>query len=153
MSNGKTYRFRGEPLDISSALAGASLDVIAQGRDTYLMVSDSGAVTASGVKTASGLWIHCEGTTYFIEEVKAQARRRNGSGQSAGGDILSPMPGKILRLAVVLGDIVAKGDLLCILEAMKMEHRLVAPAGGKVVEVFVSEGEIVAAGKRLVDVE
>ena len=62
----------------------------------------------------------------------------------AGGEIRAPMHGKIARVFVEEGARVGRGDRIAILEAMKMEHALVAPHDGQVDAVFVSDGEQVA---------
>ncbi len=63
------------------------------------------------------------------------------------------MPGKILSVRVEVGQQVAKGDPLIILEAMKMEHEVTAPHDGVVREVLVEVGQQVDAGDVLVVVE
>jgi acetyl-CoA carboxylase biotin carboxylase subunit len=68
---------------------------------------------------------------------------------AAGGAsdrIVSPMPGKIIQLHVKAGDAVKKGQPLAVLEAMKMEHTLSAPADAKVASVEVSQGDQVTDG-------
>jgi biotin carboxyl carrier protein len=60
------------------------------------------------------------------------------------------MPGSVLATQVAAGAKVAKGDLLVILEAMKMEHRITAPRDGVVESVHVSEGEQVENAQLLV---
>ena len=60
------------------------------------------------------------------------------------------MPGTILNVNVNVGDTVKKGQVLLILEAMKMENEIVAPNDGKVVSVHVSKGASVNAGDALV---
>jgi biotin carboxyl carrier protein len=59
------------------------------------------------------------------------------------------MPGKVIKLAVAEGAEVAAGDVLVVLEAMKMEHELTAPADGVVAELRVAEGDQVEAGAAL----
>lgn len=71
----------------------------------------------------------------------------------AEGHMLSPMPGKILRLMVSAGDEIKKGDTLLIMEAMKMEHKVKASKNGKVLKVFYAEGEQVEGGIELVEME
>ena len=56
------------------------------------------------------------------------------------------MPGKIVSMAIRVGDEVAGGQALVVLEAMKMEHALVAAAAGRVTEVCVAVGDQVAGG-------
>ena len=68
----------------------------------------------------------------------------------AGGEkITSPMPGNILSVNVAAGDAVKKGDVLMILEAMKMENEIMCPCDGKVVSVSVSKGATVESGTLL----
>ena len=61
-----------------------------------------------------------------------------------------PMPGKILSVAVTAGQAVKKGDLLCILEAMKMQNEIYAPHDATVAEVRVAANQTVATGEALV---
>jgi 3-methylcrotonyl-CoA carboxylase alpha subunit len=67
-----------------------------------------------------------------------------------GGTIKSPMHGKVVAVLVHPGDRVAKGQRLAVVEAMKMEHALVAPADGEVAEVSAQPGQQVAEGARLI---
>ncbi|MGW2153700.1 ATP-binding protein [Nonomuraea sp. NPDC001699] len=64
----------------------------------------------------------------------------------APGSLLAPMPGSVLRVEVAEGDTVVQGQPVLVLEAMKMEHRIVAPAGGVVSDVRVEKGQQVEAG-------
>jgi len=71
-------------------------------------------------------------------------------GESAGdGQILSPMPGKVVSVSVAVGDRVARGQLILTLEAMKMEHGLTAPFDGEVEALLVSAGDQVSEGVSL----
>jgi 3-methylcrotonyl-CoA carboxylase alpha subunit len=62
------------------------------------------------------------------------------------------MPGKIVSVAVKAGDKVAERDLLIVLEAMKMEHRIEAARGGTVTAVAVAPGALVTGGATLLDI-
>jgi biotin carboxyl carrier protein len=64
----------------------------------------------------------------------------------AEGEVIAPMPGKILAVNVGVGDRVQYKDVLCTLEAMKMENEIMAPGGGIVTEVKVAEGQDVLYG-------
>lgn len=91
-----------------------------------------------------------EGETYVAEVTergaRAKARHRDHSTEA-------PMPGAVLKILVKQGDVVAKGTPLLILEAMKMEHQIVAGHEGKVVSVNCKEGELVQPGVELVTLE
>jgi 3-methylcrotonyl-CoA carboxylase alpha subunit len=81
--------------------------------------------------------------------------RATGAAAGSGGDgaIVSPMPGKLISVEVQQGDVVSKGQKLLTLEAMKMEHSLVAPFDGIVAELNASEGAQVTEGTLLVRIE
>ena len=65
----------------------------------------------------------------------------------AGGETVSaPMPGNILSVNVKVGDTVAEGQVLMILEAMKMENEIMAPVSGKVLSVNATQGATVDSG-------
>ncbi|MGH9181030.1 MAG: biotin/lipoyl-containing protein, partial [Acidimicrobiales bacterium] len=66
------------------------------------------------------------------------------------GHVVAPMQGSVLAVLVAVGDEVAAGDALCLMEAMKMETNVVASDAGTVTEVATHEGDTVAAGDLLV---
>ena len=68
----------------------------------------------------------------------------------AGEAVVAPMPGNILKVAVTAGQAVKEGDLLCVLEAMKMENEILAPKAGTVTQVAVAKGSTVDTGAALV---
>jgi 3-methylcrotonyl-CoA carboxylase alpha subunit len=76
--------------------------------------------------------------------------REAESGEAGGNVVTAPMHGKLVALLVRLGDRVAKGQRLAIIEAMKMEHALVAPSAGSVAEIAASVGAQVARGVKIV---
>ena len=71
---------------------------------------------------------------------------------AGGTNVQAPMPGTILSVKVNVGDTVSEGQVLCILEAMKMENEIMAPKAGKVVSVSVSQGSSVNSGDALVSI-
>lgn len=72
---------------------------------------------------------------------------------SAGSEqVVSPMPGNILNVNVKVGDTVKKGQVLLILEAMKMENEIMAPKDGTVTAVNVQKGSTVESGALLVTI-
>ena len=66
------------------------------------------------------------------------------------GGLVAPMPGKVVEIKVKKGSSIKKGDTLVILEAMKMEHKVLAPDNGKIKEVLIKENEQVENGATLV---
>lgn len=71
------------------------------------------------------------------------------SGPVAGA-MSAPMPGTILDIKVSVGQSVKAGDILIILEAMKMENEIVAPTDGKIVQIHTSKGSAVSTGDALI---
>ncbi|MGH9080447.1 MAG: biotin/lipoyl-containing protein, partial [Acidimicrobiales bacterium] len=90
-----------------------------------------------------------DGSSTVIEQVRfPRPDERVGEGSA-----LAPMPGTVVRVGVAKGDAVRAGQVLVVLEAMKMEHAVHATAAGTVVEVDVSEGDQVETGRVLAVVE
>ncbi|HYH06880.1 MAG TPA: biotin/lipoyl-containing protein [Thermoanaerobaculia bacterium] len=91
-----------------------------------------------------------DGETYLVEiedKTRKTAKRQRDHLMEA------PMPGVVLKMFVKAGDVVTKGAPLLILEAMKMEHQIVAPRDGKIASVNCTEGELVQPGVELVTLE
>jgi acetyl-CoA/propionyl-CoA carboxylase, biotin carboxylase, biotin carboxyl carrier protein len=82
-------------------------------------------------------------------------RERSGGGAAAssGPELVSPLQGTIFKVAVEQGQEVAEGDLVCVIEAMKMENEIAAHRAGKVAEIRVAEGGSVNSGDVLAVIE
>ncbi|MNV93604.1 2-oxoglutarate carboxylase large subunit [compost metagenome] len=72
-----------------------------------------------------------------------------GEAAAEGGRLTAPMPGKVVSFAVKAGDAVTKGQPLAVMEAMKMEHTIAAPADGVVQELLYAPGDQVTEGAEL----
>jgi len=72
------------------------------------------------------------------------------AGLAAGDVVKSPMPGNILKINVTQGQKVNDGDVLIVLEAMKMENEIVADKSGTVAQIVVSKGSVVETGAPLI---
>lgn len=94
------------------------------------------------------------GATVMVEIVDPlAARRRRREDEIAGGGVVKAMmPGRVVRVLVAKGDAVKKGAGLLILEAMKMENEIQAPADGVVDDVFVTAGQTVESGAELMHI-
>ena len=73
-----------------------------------------------------------------------------GTTDTGGETVAAPMPGNILKVSVSVGQTVKEGELLCVLEAMKMENEIFAPKAGTVAQILVSKGSTVDTGATMV---
>lgn len=101
-----------------------------------------------GEERVLDLWLGGEQHTLRTPLVRRWAR--SGAASVAAGTVATPMPGKVVKVFVGVGDCVVEGDALVAVEAMKMEHTLRAPCAGTVAELHafvgaqVDEGHVLA---------
>jgi len=121
----------GEPIE-------GSVDGAARGAGSLLWPAEDGVILVENG------WPH-----------RFQTERSSGTGHHSAhdGDIIAPMPGKVIAVDVAQGDTVEAGQRLLVLEAMKMEHALTAPFAGTVTELSVSAGSQVQVEALLAVVE
>ena len=99
--------------------------------------------------------VNVNGTAYEVEIEEITAASAPVSAPAApdapaeGETVSAPMPGSILAVNVKAGDTVRKGQVLMVLEAMKMENEIVSPRDGTVVSVAVTKGAAVESGAAL----
>ncbi|MDQ2725816.1 MAG: acetyl/propionyl-CoA carboxylase subunit alpha, partial [Actinomycetota bacterium] len=96
-------------------------------------------------------FLSCDGHTWRVRRHVLDAATAVVEG--TGGPVTSPMPGTVLSVAVTKGDNVVVGSPLVVVEAMKMEHTVVAPVDGTVTEIRVSAGQAVALDETVAVVE
>ncbi|WP_086853130.1 acetyl/propionyl/methylcrotonyl-CoA carboxylase subunit alpha [Amycolatopsis kentuckyensis] len=124
----------------------------AEGFEAGLVSAEPGRVVleVNGVRRTFDVARH-DGVSYVDSALGsvalgAQPRFADPDAALAAGSLVAPMPGTVVRLAVQAGDPVKAGDPLLWLEAMKMEHRIAAPADGVVAELPVTVGQQVEVG-------
>ncbi len=114
------------------------------------------------LRTSEGLWLHFDGETYFLSaanstKAKRRADRSRGpgamTGHESGNCIVAPMPGKVKKVNVKVGDMVQAEQILIVMEAMKMEYNLAASRSGRVKEVNAQEGSQVELDRVLIELE
>jgi biotin carboxyl carrier protein len=133
----------GRAFEVDGALVGPS---------TVRLVVDGRAQTAHVARVGDAIHVSIDGEVHVFTPEAAAAAGSAGP-TLASPQITSPMPGKVLQLLVKEGQRVATGDGLLILEAMKMENRIVAEAAALVRKVHVTEGEMVDGGAVMLELE
>lgn len=123
-------------------------EVVAEKRGARWIV---GGEAAADVAVAAGTVTVFDGYGMAFGIVDPLERATGAQGD--GNLIEAPMPGLVRAVDAKVGQVVAKGDRLAVLEAMKMEHALLAARDGVVAEVFAAEGDQVEAGAALVRLE
>jgi acetyl-CoA/propionyl-CoA carboxylase, biotin carboxylase, biotin carboxyl carrier protein len=129
--NGWMIALDGRPLASATVIEGdGRITCHYDGRATTFDLADDGTT----------VWLGAAGTSWPIRVVVAARRTREAS-DVAVGPILSPMPGMLLAVHVAVGEEVTQGQALAVVEAMKMEHTVTAPAAGVVLRVLAAAGQ------------
>jgi biotin carboxyl carrier protein len=121
------------------------------GPGTYRVETDGRGRIVYVAGPASNRWAFCDGEVFRVET--AAPARRGGSRGHVAQSLTSPMPATVLKVRVAPGAAVKKGDTVVVLEAMKMELPVRAPADATVTAVNCREGEIVQPDTVLVELE
>lgn len=109
---------------------------------SFRCVADGDAVVIDGERVEYGVW-----------DPRSLRGTSAGASESGPKALKAPMPGRIVKVLVAVGETVAAGQGCVVMEAMKMQNELKAPRAGVVGKVSAAEGETVAAGAVLVVVE
>lgn len=125
--------------------------VTALGDGRFLVTDGVRQSLAYAVATRDARWVFLDGHTYVVEpDVPSRKRTRAGNEQAA---LAAPMPATVALVNVRPGQEVAAGDLLVMLEAMKMELPIKAPRAGRVKSIACRKGDLVQPGVPLLELE
>lgn len=104
-------------------------------------------------RSDEGCWVHADGQVFVLEMDPRQpaAPGRPRAHAATDGALSAPMPATVLAIVAPVGTSVGEGDVLLLLEAMKMELPVRAPRAGTVSAIHCREGELVRPGVTLVD--
>ncbi|WP_426573329.1 acetyl-CoA carboxylase biotin carboxylase subunit [Aquihabitans sp. McL0605] len=142
-------------LDLSGVTTGRlrGAEPEAEGEDAEAKVRRDVDVEVNGKRFSVAMWVPesalaASAPAGGASAAKPRARRAaSGGGGAAGtGSIAAPMQGTIVKVDVAVGDTVAEGQVVCVLEAMKMENNVATDVAGTVAEVKVEAGQAVGAG-------
>ena len=142
----QTVLINGEPMEFGAEIESADIVEAGPGVYSVLWRGRSYDVRVAGQRVMIG------GRVIEAEVIDPRELRDSGGGAAAHGraEIVSPMPGKVIRILVEEGTEVEAGQGLLVVEAMKMQNELTAHSGGVVSEILVEEKAAVSAGQPLV---
>ncbi|WP_188708726.1 acetyl/propionyl/methylcrotonyl-CoA carboxylase subunit alpha [Polaromonas eurypsychrophila] len=152
------FEFHGEPAKAElTYLHDGALRLAAGGEEGLLVFSREGEVvtlTFGNQRLTARLYRRGETVHVFARQGATQITVMDllahaGEAHGEGGRLTAPMPGKVVSFAVKAGDKVSKGQALAVMEAMKMEHTIAAPADGVVQELLYAPGDQVTEGAEL----
>jgi len=125
--------------------------IVEVAREGNGIVRGNGASIGRAWTAASGAtrWVFVDGRVYEID-ASTDASPRRGAGHH--GSLTAPMPATVRQILVAPGAAVARGETVIILEAMKMELPVRAPAKGVIASVLCREGELVQPGVPLIEI-
>jgi acetyl/propionyl-CoA carboxylase alpha subunit len=132
-------------------MSASSLEVTPLGAGRYRVSQGTRQWLVYGVAIRDERWVFCDGRVYVIDVAPPSRKKaRHGHDEAA---LASPMPATVVMINVQPGQQVLKGDLLVMLEAMKMELPIKAPRDGRVTTVGCKPGELVQPGIPLLELE
>ncbi|MGZ2370636.1 biotin/lipoyl-containing protein [Ancylomarina sp. YFZ004] len=109
--------------------------------------------TDSPKKYSVNTFYHSYDAEIIDAETKYLQARKGDELEDEQSTIISPMPGKVVKIQVAIGDEVKKGDTVIIISAMKMESEYKAGKDGTISEIFVNEEDTIKANQALVHIE
>ncbi|MGQ9889098.1 MAG: biotin/lipoyl-containing protein [Aggregatilineales bacterium] len=117
----------------------------------WLLTLDGGQTLVYAARRGETRHVWAGGEAFALTPAEASAARRRGVSAGAG-DLTAQMPGQVVAVLAETGEAVQCGQTLVVLEAMKMEIRVSAPADGVVTRLLVRPGDVVERGQRLVEI-
>jgi biotin carboxyl carrier protein len=130
----------------------ADVTIVPLGNGAYRVVEGTQSRVAYAAGPADARWVFIDGRVYVIDAgAESGARRRRRSADH--GALVAPMPATVIAIAVEPGQRVSKGDVLIVLEAMKMELPIKAPRDASVKAIACRAGELVQPGVPLLELE
>jgi biotin carboxyl carrier protein len=127
---------------------------VGSGRYSILLAGRS--IDVSVQPDGDALHVRCDGRDFRAQVVDPRSWRAAAGGalEAAGPQkVITPMPGKVIRVLVAAGDQVKAGGGLIVVEAMKMQNEIRAPKSGTVSRVLVTEGQAVRAQEALIVID
>ena len=140
----------GQPVDVALTQAEPGVWILRRGNEqTVAHVDGRGGKLAVAIRRPGRDAVVVAADVSDARRASIVAPARTAAG-GAPITVRSPIPGRLIKLLVKVGDAVAAGQTMVVLEAMKMENELGAPRAGRIAEIRCAEGTAVEAGQELV---
>jgi biotin carboxyl carrier protein len=127
--------------------------VRALGNHRFQVIDDGRTRMAYAVADGAGTWVFLDGRTFIVQDQASNAPANRAGQVDERLALASPMPATVVDVRVGAGDRVSRGDVMIVLEAMKMELPIVAPRDATVGAVRCRPGELVQPGVPLLTLE
>jgi geranyl-CoA carboxylase alpha subunit len=149
----ETWRLTGTPREFVAACGDATHTLAGLGRESRSTVHalvDGRPVTARCVHDGDDSWWLCDGAEATLRDLRLTGTQ--GAQAAAAGALCAPMHGRITQVHAATGEAVQAGALLLVMEAMKMEHRIIAPFAGTIGALHTRIDDQVAARQVLIEI-
>lgn len=156
----ETYLVEGEPQSLQwkkfqlpyELRIGEETVTVVHHRPGFCLLEDGRCLRYTSVyQPGSQEWcLQLQGQSLTVKAVRSQ---REGSASAQDGLVKSPMNGVVVKLSAAVGESVEAGQVILVLEAMKMENEVAAPIAGQLVRIEVSAGQVVGAHQNLFEVQ
>jgi biotin carboxyl carrier protein len=127
-------------------------EVTSLGRGRYRLSGDEGHAVAYAAPTPTATWVFVDGQVYVVP-ADAGGGERPSAARVDDTALAAPMPATVVAVHVAPGQAVRRGEVLVVLEAMKMELTIPAPRDGRIISVSCRAGDLVQPGVPLLAAE
>lgn len=156
----ETYLVEGESTTIAwqrlqppfELQVGEELLQVVHHRPGFCLLADGRCLRYASVSPNPGEWtVHWQGQPLTVK--LQRGARRGGEAGTAGGVVHSPMNGVVVKVLAAVGQAVEAGEVILVLEAMKMENEVTAPLAGTLARLEVAPGQTVGANQFMFEVK
>jgi 3-methylcrotonyl-CoA carboxylase alpha subunit len=155
---GRRLESAGEARQVALANGAASIDgrrvsfrEIRRDGELVALDVEGEIVPVRSARSGDRAFVWCAGDVFEVRRAAARSAPARPSGAESHAGLVAPMPGRIRKALVARGEDVSKGQVVLVLEAMKMEHAIRAPRDGVVTKLAYREGDLVEAGAVLAE--
>ncbi len=144
----RRHRAQGDPGADLVHVDGTAVSVQSDGAQRFMARLDGRTERLHAVADGDQVWVHWRGRAWQLQRIDP-TRASTAGAQDAAGSVHAPMPGVVVSLLVAIGQDVAEGDALLVIESMKLQTTLCAAAAGTVAQLPLAHGQTFQRGALL----